>query len=108
MSDSEAPPPTSLKRSRDDSDHVSTNGHSAKNVEGDGDVPEMPPADMDDSDDEEIGPMPDAPVEVSQGRKKKRAILPHERVFLDNMPDTDRYTKSFMHRADLNFVTMTK
>lgn len=74
-------------------------------------MPDMPSADLDDSDDE-IGPMPDADdgpsVEMSKGRKKKRAVLPHERVFLDNMPDTDRYTKSFMHRADLNFVTMTK
>lgn len=35
-------------------------------------------------------------------------VLPHERIFLDNMPDTDRYSRSFMHRADVNFVTMTK
>jgi peptidylprolyl isomerase domain and WD repeat-containing protein 1 len=67
----------------------------------------------------------DSEVVLSKGRKKKRAgklcfvlvielelkliaVLPHERIFLDNMPDTDRYTKSFMHRSDVNFVTMTK
>lgn len=109
MSDSEAAPATSLKRSRDDAETGTSNGNGSRQVVDD--VPEMPPAELDDSDDDEIGPMPDtdAPsVEVSKGRKKKRAVLPHERVFLDNMPDTDRYTKSFMHRADLNFVTMTK
>lgn len=109
MSDSEAPPAASLKRTRDDADEVPAAAGSNGTGPG-GDVPEMPPAEMDDSDDDdEIGPMPDAPsVEISKGRKKKRAVLPHEKVFLDNMPDTDRYTKSFMHRADLNFVTMTK
>lgn len=106
MADTETSATTSLKRTRDD---VEENGASNGNGANAADVPDMPPADIEDSDDEEIGPMPDAPsVEVSKGRKKKRAVLPHERVYLDNMPDTDRYTKSFMHRADLNFVTMTK
>lgn len=114
MSDSEAAPATSLKRTRDDTEASNNNGNGNGNGSRQAvdDVPEMPAAEMDDSDDDdEIGPMPDtdAPsVEVSKGRKKKRAVLPHERVFLDNLPDTDRYTKSFMHRADLNFVTMTK
>lgn len=41
-------------------------------------VPDMPAADVDDSSDEEIGPMPTAPGEeasvvVTNGRKKKRA-----------------------------------
>lgn len=102
MSDTEPQAAASgVKRSRDE---VETNGNGVESVS----VPDMPAADLDDSDDE-IGPMPDAPsVEMTKGRKKKRAVLPHERVFLDNMPDTDRYTKSFMHRADINFVTMTK
>ncbi|KAL7422291.1 Peptidyl-prolyl cis-trans isomerase cyp15 [Cryptotrichosporon argae] len=75
---------------------------------------DMPPADADDSDDE-IGPMPTAddddevgPVLVSNGRKKKRAVLPHERLFLDHLPDSDRYWKSFMHRDVVNYVYMTK
>jgi peptidylprolyl isomerase domain and WD repeat-containing protein 1 len=36
------------------------------------------------------------------------AVLPHERLYLDHLPDADRYYKSFMHRDALNFVTMTK
>ena len=41
----------------------------------DDDLPEMPPADMDDSSDDEIGPMPvpGGEVKVSNGRKKRRA-----------------------------------
>jgi peptidylprolyl isomerase domain and WD repeat-containing protein 1 len=108
MSEPESSAVAGSKRPRDEEVQVSNgNGNGNGAVSGDG-VPEMPPADMDDSDDE-IGPMPDAPsVEVSKGRKKKRAVLSHERVYLENIPDTDRYTKSFMHRADINFVTMTK
>lgn len=57
--------------------------------------------------------MPDADgdangVHVSAGRKKKRAVLPHERLYLEHLPDSDRYYKSFMHRDSLNFVVMTK
>lgn len=106
MSDAEPSALAGSKRPRDD-------GQELSNGDGIGEisrlvVPEMPSAELDDSDDE-IGPMPDAPsVEVSKGRKKKRAVLSHERVYLENIPDTDRYTKSFMHRADINFVTMTK
>jgi len=104
MSEAETSALAGSKRPRDDGEEVSNgNGFESRLV-----VPEMPSAELDDSDDE-IGPMPDAPsVEVSKGRKKKRAVLSHERVYLENMPDTDRYTKSFMHRADINFVTMTK
>lgn len=106
MSEAETSALAGSKRPRDegeDAEFSTGNGVAAGNG-----VPEMPSADLDDSDDE-IGPMPDAPsVEVSKGRKKKRAVLSHERVYLENMPDTDRYTKSFMHRADINFVTMTK
>jgi peptidylprolyl isomerase domain and WD repeat-containing protein 1 len=111
MSD-EASTTAGLKRPREEEEtprlvlpNGSGNGGGFGGADG---VPEMPSAELDDSDDE-IGPMPDASsVEVSKGRKKKRAVLSHERVYLDNIPDTDRYTKSFMHRADLNFVTMTK
>jgi hypothetical protein len=63
MTDLEAPASSSSKRVRDD----------------DGDsVLEMPPADIDDSSDEEIGPMPvpgadGTEVKVTNGRRKKRA-----------------------------------
>ena len=88
--------------------------------------PEMPPADLDDSSDEEIGPMPVPGVEVKalNGRRKRRAgqtisheryylsdfeaVLPHERLYLDHLPDTNRYHKSFMHRDAVNFVAVTR
>jgi peptidylprolyl isomerase domain and WD repeat-containing protein 1 len=105
MSENEAQAVSGTKRPREEDAVAGETNGTAALLEG---VPEMPSADLDDSDDE-IGPMPDAPsVEVSKGRKKKRAVLSHERVYLENIPDTDRYTKSFMHRADINFVTMTK
>ncbi|BEJ08398.1 hypothetical protein CcaverHIS641_0504830 [Cutaneotrichosporon cavernicola] len=66
-----------------------------------------PPGD-DDSDDE-IGPMPVPAAENGGGaRKKRRAVLPHERLYLEHLPDADRYYKSFMHRDTLNYVAMTK
>lgn len=72
MSD-EAGPSTSLgKRGRADEGSHSPNG--AANGGSNGAELEMPPADMDDSD-EEIGPMPTAAAEGSTSvrKKKKRA-----------------------------------
>lgn len=111
------------KRLRSDSPAGPSNG----NAEDEDDIgPSMPAPGADDSDDE-IGPMPTAAgddVVVSNGRRKKRAgelllapafgmvadrrVLPHEKLFLDHLPDQDRYYKSFMHRDTVNFVTMTK
>lgn len=41
-------------------------------------------------------------------RRKKRAVLPHERLYLEHLPESDRYYKSFMHRDNVNFVNVTK
>ena len=52
------------------------------------------------------------------GPKKKRRsncpslldltiVLPHEKAYLDRLPSSIRYTKSFMHRDTLSFVTVT-
>ena len=108
------------KRERDD----------AKMDEDDGDnrTEQQPgvPADEDDSDDD-IGPMP-MPVgeEPKKIRKKRKGtfvyrlllhrdplnvgetVLPHERLFLEHLPSTDRYAKSFMHRDVINFVVVTR
>ncbi|OCF35389.1 peptidylprolyl isomerase domain and WD-repeat protein 1 [Kwoniella heveanensis BCC8398] len=108
--------PSSLgKRARETSPASDVNGKSNGDTNGgfkEEDVPEMPPADMDDSSDEEIGPMPGggtgAEVVVSSSRKKKRAVLPHERLYLASLPDTDRYYKSFMHREAINSITTTR
>jgi peptidylprolyl isomerase domain and WD repeat-containing protein 1 len=34
-------------------------------------------------------------------------VLPHEKAYLDRLPSSIRYTKSFMHRDTLSFVTVT-
>src|SRR6267142_1482575 len=36
------------------------------------------------------------------------AVLPHERLFLNHLPNADRYHKSFMHRDVINFVVVTR
>lgn len=35
-------------------------------------------------------------------------VLPHEKLYLDHLPGTDRYSKSFMHRDVVNFAVMTR
>lgn len=35
-------------------------------------------------------------------------MLPHEKLYLEHLPEADRYYKSFMHRDTVNFVTVTK
>ncbi|KAN0123309.1 hypothetical protein V8E52_002641 [Russula decolorans] len=63
----------------------------------------------DDESDDDVGPMPmpegAADIAVT---KKKRKVLPHERLFLDHLPSADRYYKSFMHRDVVNFVAVTR
>lgn len=57
-----------------------------ENVNNNGsEVPEMPPADMEDSSDDEIGPMPGGDIVISNGRKKKRT---GEHVLLLHRPQT--------------------
>ncbi|GJJ15566.1 hypothetical protein Clacol_009844 [Clathrus columnatus] len=76
-------------------------------------------------DEGDIGPMP-LPGNGNTGAKKKRKgidtfvhvmfthsqsnliVLPHEKLFLEHLPNADRYYKSFMHRDFINFVTVTK
>ena len=35
-------------------------------------------------------------------------VLPHEKLYLDHLPNADRYYKSFMHRDVINFNVMTR
>ncbi|KAJ7044161.1 hypothetical protein C8F04DRAFT_691246 [Mycena alexandri] len=62
------------------------------------------PMDEDDSDDEQ-GPMP---LPAAADVKKKRKVLPHERLYLEHLPNADQYYKSFMHRDSINFCVVTK
>jgi len=78
-----------------------------------------------DSDDDDVGPMPmpaDAPSAAKRKRKgaffhnvwlravshRPRLVLPHERLYLEHVPNTNQYYKSFMHRDSVNFCVMTK
>ncbi|KAI9465600.1 hypothetical protein BJY52DRAFT_1245051 [Lactarius psammicola] len=69
-----------------------------------------PPTTQDDEEsDDDVGPMPmPEGGPVNTGTKKKRKVLPHERLFLDHLPSADRYHKSFMHRDVINFVVVTR
>jgi peptidylprolyl isomerase domain and WD repeat-containing protein 1 len=90
--------------------------------------PQNAPEDVDESDDD-VGPMP-APQGESVTTKKKRkgmcvcvnsvspclglmyattfSVLPHQRLYLEHLPNADQYYKSFMHRDVINFCTMTR
>jgi hypothetical protein len=35
-------------------------------------------------------------------------VLPHEKLYLEHLPTSDRYFKSFMHRDAVNFNVITK
>ncbi|KAI0059530.1 hypothetical protein BV25DRAFT_1828764 [Artomyces pyxidatus] len=101
MSDAEQDASVLGKRSR--------NGGEA-GAQGDHDT-EMgpPPVPQDDDSDDDVGPMPmpeDGPA--NGGVKKKRKVLPHEKLYLDHLPNADRYYKSFMHRDVINFCVVTR
>jgi len=74
--------------------------------------PEPKPAADEDSD-EEVGPLPVGNDEKGQkktekSRKKARAALHHERLYLKNLPSAERYHRSFMHRDVVSWVTVTR
>lgn len=81
-----------------------------------------------DQSDEDVGPMP-MPSDANGAVKKKRKgeyiistlaldaspspscrelVLPHEKLYLEHLPNADQYYRSFMHRDALNFCVMTK
>ncbi|EEH35020.1 peptidylprolyl isomerase domain and WD repeat-containing protein [Paracoccidioides lutzii Pb01] len=43
----------------------------------------------------------------SAAPKKKRRKLPYEKVYLNALPHSSRYSKSLMHKDQLSFVTLT-
>jgi peptidylprolyl isomerase domain and WD repeat-containing protein 1 len=56
----------------------------------------------DSSSDDEMGPqLPSA------APKKKRRILPYEKLYISALPKSERYSKSLMHKEQLSFLTMT-
>lgn len=60
---------------------------------------------LEESDDCDIGPsLSDA---IIQPQKKKK-VLKFERTYLENIPSSDFYEKSYMHRDTINFVALSK
>ncbi|POW01518.1 hypothetical protein PSHT_12497 [Puccinia striiformis] len=61
--------------------------------------------------DEEVGPLPaenDEKKKTEKSRKKARAAQQHERLYLKNLPSSERYHRSFMHRDVVSWVTVTR
>lgn len=54
------------------------------------------------SSDDDIGPML-----PSSAPKKKRRKLPYEKLYINALPSSQRYSKSLMHKDQLSFVTIT-
>ncbi|KAJ7107293.1 hypothetical protein C8R43DRAFT_204662 [Mycena crocata] len=87
------------KRSRNGEREDDSNGADSKQ-------PRIEPSvEEDDDSADEQGPMP---LPAADGVKKKRKVLPHERLYLEHLPNTDQYYKSFMHRDVINFCVVTK
>ncbi|KAK7056845.1 Peptidyl-prolyl cis-trans isomerase cyp15 [Paramarasmius palmivorus] len=63
---------------------------------------------VDDDSDDDLGPMPMPAGAEGNGQKKKRKVLPHEKLYLDHLPNTDQYYKSFMHRDTINYCVVTR
>lgn len=38
----------------------------------------------------------------------RATVLPHEKLYLEHLPNAEQYYKSFMHRDTVNFVVVTK
>jgi peptidylprolyl isomerase domain and WD repeat-containing protein 1 len=47
---------------------------------------------------------PQLPTEAP---KKKRRVLPYEKLYISSLPKSTRYSKSLMHKEQLSFVTFT-
>ncbi|KAI2622902.1 hypothetical protein GGS26DRAFT_228927 [Hypomontagnella submonticulosa] len=57
------------------------------------------------SDDDDMGPQLPS---TSGAPKKKRRVLPHEKLYVEALPKSTRYSKSFMHKEQISFVNVTR
>ncbi|KAL8851845.1 MAG: hypothetical protein Q9221_003271 [Calogaya cf. arnoldii] len=86
--------PGTLKRSRNDFEHIAGTASASNNGQAQG------PDDISSEDD--IGP-----ALPSSGPQKKRRKLPYEKLYINALPSSPRYSKSLMHKDQLSFVTIT-
>ncbi|OTB03106.1 hypothetical protein M426DRAFT_60957 [Hypoxylon sp. CI-4A] len=61
--------------------------------------------DNDSSSDDDMGPQLPS---TTAAPKKKRRILPHEKLYVEALPKSVRYSKSLMHKEQLSFVNVTR
>ncbi|KAI1456936.1 hypothetical protein F4805DRAFT_209546 [Annulohypoxylon moriforme] len=59
----------------------------------------------DSSSDDDMGPQ--LPSSVSAPKKKRRR-LPHEKLYLEALPKSARYSRSLMHKEQISFVNVTR
>ena len=76
-----------------DAEEAKDRGEAQKRKHGEGEEEE------EEDDDEWIGPMPS---EAAPSKKKR--ILQHERLYLRNLPESEAYERSYMHRDNITFV----
>lgn len=57
----------------------------------------------DSSSDDDMGPQ----LPSAAAPKKKRRVLPYEKLYISALPKSTRYSKSLMHKEQVSFVTMT-
>jgi len=59
--------------------------------------------DDDGSSDDDMGPQ----LPSESPKKKKRRVLPYEKLYISGLPKGSRYSKSLMHKDQISFVTVT-
>ncbi|KAI2777305.1 hypothetical protein F4815DRAFT_481637 [Daldinia loculata] len=57
------------------------------------------------SSDDDIGPQLPS---TASAPKKKRRVLPHEKLYIEALPKSARYSKSLMHKEQLAFMNVTR
>jgi peptidylprolyl isomerase domain and WD repeat-containing protein 1 len=79
--------------------------------------PPRPPASDDDEDDADVGPPRPPPEDAEEGgaepgtaapaHKKRKAALEFEQLYLENLPVSEMYEKSYMHRDVVTDLIVT-
>ncbi|KAL8757563.1 MAG: hypothetical protein Q9199_002134 [Rusavskia elegans] len=86
--------PGILKRSRNDFENSIGTSSASNNGQAKGSD--------DTSSEDDIGP-----ALPSSGPQKKRRKLPYEKLYINALPSSQRYSKSLMHKDQLSFLTIT-
>ncbi|CAD7966445.1 unnamed protein product [Amoebophrya sp. A120] len=63
-----------------------------------------PSSDDDESSSDDLGPMPAPEKPGKEEKKKKRKIMKNEKLYQENLPKSQMYEKSFMHREPVRVI----